>query len=82
MPEVIRNGRVEADDWNDSEVLTLAQWKERRGGVAPGAAVAVRLEPADDPAEIAADVERLHRVAVHFPRFADGRGYSLSLIHI
>jgi uncharacterized protein (DUF934 family) len=76
MPDVIRNGRVEVDDWNESDILTLAQWKESRGSLAPGARVAVRLDPADDPAELAHDLARLALIAIHFPKFADGRGYS------
>jgi uncharacterized protein (DUF934 family) len=81
MPEIIRNGRVETDDWTDSEVLTLAQWRERRAQPAqPGERLAVRLEPAQDPAELAADVERLRLVAIHFPKFADGRGYSCAVL--
>jgi uncharacterized protein (DUF934 family) len=80
MPEVIRNGRVEADAWHEAQILTLAQWKERRGSIAPGARAAVRLEPADDPAELAADLDRLQLVAINFPKFADGRGYSSAVL--
>ena len=81
MPEIIRNGRVEADDWADSEILTLAQWNERRGEPLPaGTRAAVRLEPADDPAELAPDIERLQLVAIHFPKFVDGRGYSSAVL--
>ena len=77
MPDIIRNGRVEADDWDESALLTLAQWKERRlQPIAEDARLGVRLEPADDPVEIAADLERLQLVAINFPKFADGRGYS------
>ena len=36
----------------------------------------VRLEPADDPATVA--LEGATRVEVHFPKFGDGRGYSLA----
>ena len=80
MPEVIRNGRVEQDSWDEAQILTLAQWKERRDALAPSARVGVRLDPADDPAELAADVDRLQLVAVHFPKFADGRGYSSAVL--
>jgi uncharacterized protein (DUF934 family) len=81
MPEVIRlagnAARVEHDDWDDASVLTLAQWKERRDDAAlAGARIGVRLEPADDPAELAPDLDRLKLVAINFPKFADGRGYS------
>ena len=80
MPEVIRNGRVEQDAWHESEILTLARWKERRGSIAPGARTAVRLDPADDPAELAGDIDRLQLVAINFPKFADGRGYSSAVL--
>ena len=36
----------------------------------------VLLEPHDDPAEVAAAVNRLALVALNFPKFSDGRGYS------
>ncbi len=36
----------------------------------------VLLEPHDDPAALAATLERLSLVAVRFPKFGDGRGYS------
>ena len=49
-------------------------------GAGPGARTAVRLEPADDPAELAADVDRLQLVAINFPKFADGRGYSCAVL--
>jgi len=37
----------------------------------------VRLEPADDPAKITAALEDAVRVEVNFPKFGDGRGFSL-----
>ena len=80
MPEVIRNDRVEPDDWERAEILTLAQWRERRETLPDDARVGVRLEPSDDPAELAPDLPRLQRVAIHFPRFADGRGYSSAVL--
>ena len=80
MPEVIRGGRVEQDPWDEAAILTLAQWKERRDSTAPCERVAVRLDPADDPAELAPDVDRLTLVAIHFPKFADGRGYSSAVL--
>ena len=36
----------------------------------------VRLEPADDPATVS--LEGATRVEVHFPKFGDGRGYSIA----
>jgi len=77
LPEIIRNGRVEPDDWDADAILPLAQWKERREEIlAGGERIGIRLDPADDPAELAPDIDRIRLVAIHFPRFADGRGYS------
>lgn len=36
----------------------------------------LRLEPADDPGAVS--LEGVTRVEVHFPKFGDGRGYSLA----
>jgi uncharacterized protein (DUF934 family) len=38
----------------------------------------VRLEPTDDPASIADRLDRVARVEVNFPKFGDGRGYSIA----
>ena len=38
----------------------------------------IRLEPGDDPARIADRLDGVGRVEVHFPKFGDGRGYSIA----
>jgi uncharacterized protein (DUF934 family) len=38
----------------------------------------LRLEPADDPAAAAGGLAGASRVEIHFPKFGDGRGYSLA----
>ena len=52
-----------------SERLTLLA---RRGGIG------VRLAPADDVAELAGDLGAIGVVAVEFPVFSDGRGFSIA----
>jgi uncharacterized protein (DUF934 family) len=37
----------------------------------------VRLEPSDDPAKFAGELGGASRVEVNFPKFGDGRGFSL-----
>ena len=38
----------------------------------------LRLEPTDDPASVAARLGDVARVEVNFPKFGDGRGYSIA----
>jgi uncharacterized protein (DUF934 family) len=38
----------------------------------------IRLEPGDDPAAVAAELAGAARVEVNFPKFGDGRGYSIA----
>ena len=53
-----------------------------RGSIAnpsrPEAGEVLRLEPGDDPAKVADRLGAAARVEVNFPRFADGRGYSIA----
>src|SRR6184192_2725366 len=37
----------------------------------------LRLEPTDDPAAMVGRLARVARVEVHFPKFGDGRGFSI-----
>jgi uncharacterized protein (DUF934 family) len=38
----------------------------------------IRLEPGDDPASVAHALAGATRVEVNFPKFGDGRGYSIA----
>jgi uncharacterized protein (DUF934 family) len=38
----------------------------------------LRLEPTDDPAAVAGRLAGVARVEVHFPKFGDGRGFSIA----
>lgn len=62
-------------------VVPLAAWREKRAElVARPDPVGVWLKPDDDPAQIAADLAHVALVAVHFPKLADGRGYSTAFL--
>ena len=65
---------------DDAAVLVShAVWSaERESLVARGTPIGVCLEPQDDPVSIADDLAHLGLVAVHFPKFTDGRGYSIA----
>jgi uncharacterized protein (DUF934 family) len=60
-------------------IVPLAVWAVRRGELLARAdAVGVQLSPTDVPSALGEDLARLAVVAVHFPKFADGRGYSIA----
>ncbi|WP_448190823.1 DUF934 domain-containing protein [Azospirillum sp. sgz301742] len=87
MP-LIEQGRAVADTWvsladdaaapaGDSVVVSFERWQAERDTLsARNAPLGVRL-PSNLPAgAIAADLERFALVAVEFPKFRDGRGFS------
>jgi len=89
MPQLIKSGAVSEDRWtllrepgaalpSSPVIVPLATWLASRGEFAARADVGVWLAPTDDPALLAADVAVLPVIAVDFPRFADGRGYSIA----
>ena len=58
-------------------LVPLALWRLRRDDLLDRAGrVGVRLDAGDDPGAIAADLDRLAVVAIAFPKFSDGRGFS------
>ncbi len=69
MPRVIKNGRIVEDA--GSETLTLDQWL-----AAEDKAQAVCLEPGEAPLPLFGHLEVIPLVAINFPTFMDGRGFS------
>ena len=66
MAFIIRQRKI-AELPEDERIVPLAQWKGEPG---------VLLGTADDPAAIAADLDRISTIVIEFPQFTDGRGYS------
>jgi uncharacterized protein (DUF934 family) len=61
--------------------VPLATWKARRAELdSRREPVGVWLKPDDEPAELAADLATLPLIAIHFPKFTDGRGYSSAVL--
>lgn len=58
-------------------IVPLATWKSNRESLSARGDVGVWLQPSDDPAELAKDTANLTIIAVDFPQFTDGRGYSI-----
>lgn len=66
-------------------LVPLKLWQARRDELIDhaahaGAPLGVWLEGHEEPAELADSVNRFALVAIHFPRFADGRGYSTAYL--
>ena len=90
MPQLIKDGALAADRWTllpDAYSLgdvpervpvavPLALWLAERGALRARGNVGVILAPDDDPAALAEDAATLPLIAVDFPQFTDGRGYS------
>ena len=89
MPRLIKDGAIVEDDYTlvqagenglelpaGNVLVSLATWLEHKAQLLahPGSK-GVQLEPADD-AEALAEHAGLDLIAVNFPAFADGRGYS------
>ncbi len=85
---ILRNRRIESDPWRhvpDGEPLpaagpvtvSLGRWlAEREALAARSDPLGVRLGPEDPVDALAGDLGRLALVAIEFPSFAEGRGYS------
>lgn len=80
---IIRAGRIVANPWTivgideaegGAPIVPLDQWQAR------GDAVGVWLKPEDDPLALRGALDRAAVIGVHFPKFADGRGYSTAVL--
>ena len=82
--------RVEADDWiiveeagadvpDGRAIVPLAFWHAYRETFAKRQAIGVWLAPDDDPESLRSDLAAVSVIAVHFPKAADGRGYSTAV---
>jgi uncharacterized protein (DUF934 family) len=85
---LIKDGRLASDRWHryadegplQPDIPALVSLErftaEREALIRAQADLGVQLEPGDDPAALAGDLDRIALVAIHFPSFTDGRGYS------
>jgi uncharacterized protein (DUF934 family) len=88
MPVFKGDGFVQ-DDWRNlgqaevpppggKVILPLSQWQARGGDMQSDMPLGLLIEPGQDVGTIAPDLARFALVAVAFPKFTDGRGYSLA----
>ena len=91
MSKVIIDNAIVDDTWalvatSDAEIpsakkiiVPLKVWQEKPAAL-NGKVVGVWLDSADDPAVLASDINNLPIIAVNFPTFKDGRGYSAAYL--
>ncbi|MEE4191555.1 MAG: DUF934 domain-containing protein [Halieaceae bacterium] len=76
MPKIIKDGAVVDDGWS-GQLLDLESYNTAVGaGTAPAEDIGVLLEPGEEPAGIAGDISAIPLIAINFPVFTDGRGFS------
>jgi uncharacterized protein (DUF934 family) len=88
MPTLIKHQKLATDDWrlitegeafpaSGDVIVPLSLWQSKREALlARIGRTGVWLKPDDDPAVLATDFAVLPLIAVLFPAFTDGRGYS------
>ena len=59
-------------------IVPLAVWLAQRAALAGRTGIGVWLAPDEQAASIQDDLQRFQVVAVDFPKFSDGRGYSIA----
>ena len=75
------DGALPALPLGGDAILPLALWRARREDLATySGKLGVWLDSDEDPADIAVDLERFTVVAVKFPKFGDGRGFSAACL--
>jgi uncharacterized protein (DUF934 family) len=78
-----------ADDWRylaqaedlppgGKVILPLPQWEARRAQAPKDRPLGLLVEPGQDLQAVAPDFSRFALIVVAFPKFTDGRGYSLA----
>jgi len=92
MPQLIKDGAIADDRWTllreasslanlpDAEpaIVPLALWLAQRDALRARGEIGVWLKPSDDPDLLAVDCSALPLIAIDFPQFTDGRGYSIA----
>lgn len=62
----------------DKVILTLPQWQAIRAQGSSDRPLGLLIEPGQDLRTVAPDLSRFALIAIAFPKFTDGRGYSLA----
>jgi uncharacterized protein (DUF934 family) len=94
MSEIILHDAVVDDDWQvlrpaadepvivppGRHIVPVAIWLDQQAVLGARGDVGVWLGGTDDPAKLASSLSSLSMIAVDFPKFTDGRGYSIAYL--
>lgn len=72
-----KDGRFADDPWAGREIVPVADWQARRAGADLPSPLGLRFEPGFDVEAAALDLTGVELIAIAFPKFTDGRGYSM-----
>ena len=76
MRKIIKDGAAVEDGWR-GRLLDLESYNEAlAAGAAPSSELGVVLEPDQPPSELTGDITQIPLIAINFPVFTDGRGFS------
>ncbi len=91
MPEIIKHNSVTRDDWQvvtadttavpagSNLLLPYPLWQQQRTALAGRSDIGIWFDSAELPsAEDTAAIQQLPLIAIHFPVFTDGRGFSIA----
>jgi uncharacterized protein (DUF934 family) len=91
MPKkIIKDGKIEQDNWQlisvedaanvlpaGDVIVPLSLWQEQADSLKQrDGGIAIWLNAGEEPESIAADLDQFAFIAINFPAFTDGRGYS------
>ena len=89
MPDIIKDNQVVADEWTllaekdadqivpeGNHIVPLVTWLAQQDTLSQRSDIGVWLDSDEAPEPLAGSLDHLPLVAVNFPAFADGRGYS------
>ena len=94
MPKVIKNREIIEDQWvsitnpeqdlestDDSTniIVELAYWLDNKASlINRKGSVGVLLQGSDEPELFHQELDNIDLIAINFPKFGDGRGYSIA----
>lgn len=61
-------------------IFPLAVWQTRKAEIAARPAIGLLLQSADRVEDVAGDLASFQLIAIQFPKFVDGRGYSTAAL--